>query len=188
MPTKLLTFAEAIKASESYPKRHLLLGNGFSIACRPDIFVYGKLFEQADFSTLSKSARESFSALNTNDFERVIRALNDAAALAEKYGVGAKRIKKMREDASKLKDLLVQTIAKSHPERPTDISNDEYSHCQAFLQKFSTTYTLNYDLLLYWTQMHHEDKPNRTSDDGFRTSQDDIESRYESDYVVWEPG
>lgn len=185
---KVLSFAKAIEASESYPKRHLLLGNGFSIACRPDIFVYGKLFEQADFSSLSKAAKDAFSALGTTDFERVIRALNDAAALAETYGVGAKRVERMRKDAFRLKELLVQTIAKSHPERPTAILDDEYSHCQEFLQNFSTIYTLNYDLLLYWTQMHHDDRANRTSDDGFRTSQDDIESGEESDYVVWEPG
>lgn len=93
----------------------------------------------------------------------------------------------MREDAKKLKELLVQTIARSHPAGPSDISDDEYAHCQTFLGKFSTVYSLNYDLLLYWTQMHHEDATKRTSDDGFRTSQDDIELRCESDYVVWEP-
>jgi len=184
----LLAFSAAIKASEAYSKRHVLLGNGFSIACRPNIFVYSKLFEQADFSALSESARDAFAALETTDFERVIRALNDAAALSERYGVGAKKVAQMRDDASKLKDLLVETIAKNHPERPTDVSEDEYAHCQAFLKHFSTIYTLNYDLLLYWTQMHHENAANRTSDDGFRTSQDDIEFGHESDYVVWEPG
>jgi len=59
----LLTFDEAITASDKYSKRHAFLGNGFSIACRPDIFVYGKLFEQADFSKLSMSARKAFDAL-----------------------------------------------------------------------------------------------------------------------------
>lgn len=185
---KLLSFKKALQASDGYRKRHLLLGNGFSIACRPGIFVYSKLFEQADFSSLSSSAKDAFSALDTTDFERVIRALNDAASLAPKYGVSEKKAIQMRDDANKLKELLVQTIAKSHPERPSDIEDDEYVLCQAFLANFSTIYTLNYDLLLYWTQMHHDDESQRTSDDGFRTSQDDIESGLESDYVVWEPG
>lgn len=185
---KILSFEEAISASNTYRKRHLLLGNGFSIDCRPDIFVYSKLFEQADFSALSASAKEVFRVLGTPDFERVIRALNDAAVLAPKYGVSEKKSMRMRDDANKLKELLVQTIAKSHPERPSDIFDSEYAHCQAFLANFSTIYTLNYDLLLYWAQMHHENDSKRTSDDGFRTSQDDIEYGFESEYVVWEPG
>lgn len=188
MTIKLHTFQEAITTSTTYKHRHLLLGNGFSIACRPNIFVYSKLFEQADFSSLSASAKDAFDALGTTDFERVIRALNDAARLCEKYGVLRLKIDQMRQDSLKLKELLVQTIAKSHPERPTDITDQEYENCQTFLANFKSIYTLNYDLLLYWTQMHHEDSSARTSDDGFRTSQSDIESGHESQYVVWEPG
>ena len=30
--------------------RYLMLGNGFSIALRPDIFTYGSLYDNADFS------------------------------------------------------------------------------------------------------------------------------------------
>jgi hypothetical protein len=52
---ELMSFSDAIARSRSNGKPHVLLGNGFSIACRPDIFVYGKLFEQADFSKLSPS-------------------------------------------------------------------------------------------------------------------------------------
>ena len=42
---------------------------------------------------------------------------------------------------------------------------------------------LNYDLLLYWVQMHVEEGEAPSSDDGFRTSQED----FVSSYVVWEP-
>lgn len=48
----LLSFAEAIEYSDDFSKCHLLLGNGFSIACLPDIFHYGSLFSQADFSAV----------------------------------------------------------------------------------------------------------------------------------------
>ena len=184
----LLTFQAALKASESYSKRHLLLGNGFSIACRTNIFRYDKLFEQADFSSLSDSAKNAFAALGTTDFERVIKALRDAATLAAEYGLSPMQATAMRADAVALKELLVQTIAKSHPERPSDISDEEYAACQQFLSHFQTVYTFNYDLLLYWTHMHHENESEINSDDGFRTSQDDIENDVESDYVVWESG
>ena len=184
----VLTFTEAINASAGYSKRHLLLGNGFSIACRPDIFRYDKLFEQADFSALPVSAKSAFSALHTADFERVIKALRDSATIAGLYGVTGAQVGAMRAEADALKELLVLTIAQSHPALPGDITDDEYAACQAFLENFSTTYTLNYDLLLYWTHMHRDIRADVQSDDGFRTSQSDIESGIESDYVVWEPG
>lgn len=182
----VLTFQQAIKASASYSKRHLLLGNGFSIACRPDIFRYEKLFEQADFSNLSASAQRAFEALNTTDFERVIKALRDSARLTTLYGLPEHISQLMRTDADALKELLVQTIASSHPPLPGDISDGEYAACQQFLANFNNTYTLNYDLLLYWTHMHHESRVEIQSDDGFRTSQSDIDEGIESDYVVWE--
>jgi hypothetical protein len=93
----------------------------------------------------------------------------------------------MRCDADVLKELLVQTIARSHPALPSDITDEEYAACQRFLANFGTTYTLNYDLLLYWTHMHRENPVGIQSDDGFRTSQNDIDSGIESDYVVWGP-
>lgn len=182
----VLTFAEAIEASARYSKRHLLLGNGFSIACRPNIFQYARLFEQADFSALPDSAKSAFAVLHTTDFERVIKALRDSAEIAALYGVCQARVSAMRSDATALKELLVQTIARSHPAMPGDITDDEYAACQRFLAHFATTYTLNYDLLLYWTYMHCENRTDVESDDGFRTSQDDVESGVESDYVVWE--
>jgi hypothetical protein len=185
---KIYTFDSALKASSSYSRRHLLLGNGFSIACRKDIFRYDALFEQADFSKLASSARDAFTALDTTDFERVIKALRDSATLAEYYGSSSKQAQSMRKDANALKELLVQTIARSHPEFPAAIGDQEYAACQAFLSHFNTTYTFNYDLLLYWTHMHQESEAGIKSDDGFRTSQDDIDDGIESDYVVWEPG
>jgi len=53
----LLSFSEALLEAQNYNRRHVLLGNGFSIACRPKIFAYGKLFEQADFSKIPQQRR-----------------------------------------------------------------------------------------------------------------------------------
>lgn len=184
----LLTFDQALDSSSAFPRRHLLLGNGFSIACRPGIFRYERLFEQADFAALGESARLAFSALGSSDFERVIKALRDAAALGELYGLPTAQAEAMRRDADALKELLVLTIARNHPDRPSDIADDEYAACQAFLGNFNITYTFNYDLLLYWTQMHQESRADVRSDDGFRTSADEVESGIQSEYVVWEPG
>src|SRR5258708_37609888 len=81
---KLISFGDALKAAEQYGKKHLLLGNGFSIACKPDIFAYGSLFEEAK-KTMSKELAAIFVAMGTQDFEEVIRALQHAAAIVSVY-------------------------------------------------------------------------------------------------------
>lgn len=180
---KILTFHQALQDSTICSKRHLLLGNGFSIACRPNIFAYGKLFEQADFSKVSPTAKYAFTALNTQDFERVIKALRDASAITLAYGDPG-LADTLHQDADKLRELLVETIAASHPAWPGELTEEEYRACREFLAHFNDVYTFNYDLLLYWVQMHVEGAESPTSDDGFRTSEDD----FDSSYVVWEPG
>ncbi len=179
----LLTFTEALRDSDRNSRRHLLLGNGFSIACRPHIFAYGKLFEQADFSKISPTAKKAFTALGTQDFEKVIKALRDASKIVAAYGGSPDLAAALAADADGLKEILVQTIAASHPAWPGELTEAEYQACRAFLSHFNTVYTFNYDLLLYWVQMHTEEGENPSSDDGFRTPQDD----YDSAYVVWEP-
>lgn len=181
----MLTFKQAIEQSEKYNKRHLLLGNGFSISCRPDIFVYQKLFDRADFSDLSPSAKLAFEALGTQDFEKVIKVLRDASAVLAAYsGTDEELIKQLKDDAIGLREVLVHTIASSHPEWPGEITDEEYKSCREFLVNFDNTYSLNYDLLLYWAVMHDEDGIEMKSDDGFRKPEDE----FDSEYVVWEAG
>lgn len=183
----MLMFKQAIDQAQKYNKRHVLLGNGFSISCRPDIFVYEKLFECADFSDLSTSAKLSFEALDTQDFEKVIKVLRDASAVLAAYnGANTALIHQLKEDADGLREVLVHAIASSHPEWPGEITDEEYTSCRAFLVNFNKIYTLNYDLLLYWAVMHDEDGIKIKSDDGFRKPED--EDEFDSEYVVWEAG
>lgn len=192
MNFKLVSFDEALKAAEQYGKKHLLLGNGFSIACKPDIFAYGSLFEEAK-KTMSKELAAIFVAMGTQDFEEVIRALQHAAAIVSAYNPKLKRtMARMNGDADKLKTDLIQAVAGRHPARPNDITDDRYSACRSFLSNFvgegagGKIYTMNYDLLLYWALMHEEENPAEliklNHDDGFRKDQDD----YEAPYVEWQ--
>ena len=48
----IITFVDAVADSEQYKKRHLILGNGFSISCRKNIFHYASLFEGMSRSML----------------------------------------------------------------------------------------------------------------------------------------
>lgn len=179
----LLTFQQAVDEAQRYNKRHLLLGNGFSIACRPKIFTYGRLYEQADFTRISSTAKLAFEALETQDFERVIKILRDSARVVEAYGAPPDYVEQLQKDADGLRELLVQTIAASHPAWPGEIEEEEYTACRRFLSNFDKVYTLNYDLLLYWTKMHAPEGERPDSDDGFRAPADD----FDASYVVWEP-
>jgi hypothetical protein len=181
---KVISFEEAIADAERHSKRHLLLGNGFSIACRPKIFAYGRLYEQANFDSISPTSRLAFQALGTQDFERVIKALRDTARIVDAYDGPPSLAEILRKDSERLRELLVQTIAASHPAWPGELGEAEYLSCDRFLSHFNTIYTLNYDLLLYWVRMHASERKGAASDDGFRTSEDDTQASY----VVWEPG
>ena len=188
----LMTFANAIADSEQFSKRHLLLGNGFSIACRADIFHYGSLFGQADFSNVSEVVAV-FEALATQDFEAAIRALENAAKILPAYVAhGDEAIATMLKHAAALKEILVQTIAGNHPHIPSDIPDDKFWACRRFLSHFlagdkpGCVFTLNYDLLLYWTLMHDDmpfdDPIDLGINDGFGNDEDDPDA----DYVVWQ--
>jgi hypothetical protein len=178
---KPLTFEEAIGKAEKVP--HLFLGNGFSRACRNDIFAYDALFQRADFNQLSSQARKAFEVLQTTDFEFVMRSMRTAAALCGVYGGNDGDLRtRLMADADGLKEVLVNAIAGSHPERPSDISPTAYRACRTFLARFDKIYTVNYDLLLYWAFMQNELPPPLRCDDGFRTPKNG-----ETDYVTWEP-
>jgi hypothetical protein len=84
-------------------------------------------------------------------------------------------------DADGLREVLVQAIASNHPSRPHDVTQDQYEHARAFLLNFHRIYTVNYDLLLYWTLMQEELLPAVRCDDGFRTP-----DAGPTDYVTWD--
>jgi len=161
---------------------HLLVGNGFSRALRNDIFSYDALFNRADFGRLPDTARAAFTAIGTTDFEFVMRTLRSAASLLEVYLPNDLALRQqLLADANALRELLAATIAANHPEGPFEIDDEAYAACRKFLGPFRNIYTLNYDLLLYWTLMHDESEPHVKCDDGFRTPQDG-----EAEYVTWE--
>ncbi len=208
---RFIKFEEAL-AETSAKKRHLLLGNGFSIALFPDRFRYGALLDQADFTELDE-ARLVFQSLDTTDFEVVIDALRRTLAVMPIYAHNDAAEGKIAQHIEALKELLVRAIAGSHPERPSDVSEDQYRACRRFLANFvgesrvvenvkkqdyrGKIYSLNYDLLLYWTLLHDqvirwtgggpldvivEDTEPLLHDDGFRAPPDDLEATY----VTWD--
>lgn len=182
--TQIISFNEAIQKTAGCKKRHLLLGNGFSIACKPDIFTYQSLQEQADYKELPEVAK-IFDALATRDFEIVIKALQDASIVLPFYESDADAlVRRISSHANILKRLLVRTIAGNHPAIPNEIKDEKYWACRKFLSYFLSSnnagnvYTLNYDLLLYWTVLHDDmpftDSIDLKKNDGF--GRDDYEA------------
>lgn len=179
----VITFEHALDAASGCTNRHLLLGNGFSIACFPKIFLYSSLFEEAK-PGLPPELISVFEILKTTDFEAAIRALQSSAAIAPIYGGDAA---KMIEHAELLKDALVSAVASRHPARPGDITPEKYAACRKFLSHFlggpkGCVYTTNYDLLLYWAAMQTEiDDLKLQHNDGFGKDEND----YDAPYVMW---
>lgn len=182
MPTPILSYKDVL--AELPETRHLLLGNGFSISCRPTLFTYGTLFERANFTSIP-NARKAFDLLGTRNFEVVIRALGHFSVLAKVYWPNNPMAEaSAAADAHALKEALVSAVAHSHPDRPHAIEGSEYQCCRSFLRGYKSINTLNYDLLLYWALMQDELGDEAIPcDDGFRKPADDNEAHY----VSWDP-
>jgi hypothetical protein len=190
--TDIISFEEAyawlsgLENTKGKPaKRHLLLGNGFSIAFDVSRFSYSALRAQAESQGLvGRTALRLFTSLGTQDFELVIRSLMEAARAlavldATKYAV---EIQALQQEAEQLKEALAQVLAGLHPERPYEVEEAAYRRVRQFIDRFDNLYTANYDLLLYWAlrQDFGGTMPSRRSDDGFR------DSGYDAPYVLWD--
>lgn len=191
--TNLISFNEAITDSEIYSKRHLILGNGFSIGYFPNIFHYSSLYDKANFSNISE-VEKVFEVINSKDFEAVIKALNDTAKIIPIYVPNTqKNVQKIEKHAEDIKGLLIKTISDNHPKHPSEIQESQYHSCKKFFNYFleesntGQVYTLNYDLLLYWVLMHSNLFTNietikLNKNDGFGN----VEDEFDNSYVVWQ--
>lgn len=165
--TKIKTFSECIEMAGT-SKKHLMLGNGFSVALFPKIFNYKRLAEHID----SERINMLFEAIDTHDFEFVMRRLLETAEIVQHYDSSDMVTDHIHADIDELKKTLINVISKSHPPKPSEITEEQYESCRKFLLNFEggKTYTFNYDLILYWVLMHfHEHKELKLPcDDGFR--------------------
>ncbi|MFC4212660.1 DUF4917 family protein [Pedobacter lithocola] len=174
----VLDFNECI--NQSTVKKHLIIGNGFSVDLFPEIFNYKKLAEKIT----DLKIKEIFKEFNTSDFEFVVLKLTDSLRVLNYYDNEKDIFNKVKADSEKLKEILITVISESHPENPNLITDEQYRSCFEFLKHFEDgrKYTFNYDLILYWVYMHFLDSEITPlkSDDGFRTNRDD------DSMVTWE--
>ena len=189
------TFSDCI-AQHQDRKPILLVGNGFSIDWSYDVFRYQAILDQADetdaFAVASEYARSVFEILdNTSDFEAVVKALKTSSTIAEHYQCADEEtLEKMKSDIAHVQNILVETIARHHPENSLAITDEKSEFCKSFLMNFGKIYTINYDLLLYWVINKHLDEIPFMDrfEDPVAGALADGEEYYEEDYVKWSLG
>lgn len=151
---------------------YLLLGNGFSSACDP-VFRYPSLYEAALAAGLSERAQKVFDYLGTNNFEGVMRLLDDAHFVARTYGLITGDQSGMRDDVATVKAALVRAVAASHLAHTGEVPDEKKASALVFMQPYKIVFTTNYDLLAYWVNMSREKGPQ--FGDGFRPDEADPE-------------
>jgi hypothetical protein len=139
---KVISYDEAMKRAGG-KDCGLLLGNGFSI----QHFNYKTLLEKSSLKP-DEPIRLLFDLLQTVDFERVVKALEDASIVETVYG-NDPHSTELLTDANRIREALVHAVRTTHPAHREDIESVIPS-CVEFLAPFSKLFTLNYDLLLYW--------------------------------------
>jgi hypothetical protein len=175
--TSLLSYQQ-VKDELSSGRSHLLLGNGFSIAC-DKLFNYGSLFDFAKVNGLTERVLGVFDRLGTNNFEGVMRLLEDTDWAARYYGLIPEKpdpVSAMIVDLLSVKNALVEALALTHLEHTHKVEGERKTCCAEFLNPYHNIFTTNYDLLLYWVEMHaHKLLQGR---DGFDFDIDDPEASY----------
>jgi len=172
---ELLTYNEVLRELPS--TKHLLLGNGFSIGCDP-IFEYKNLFDYVKKKGLSENLIKVFKYLGTNNFEGVLKLLEDIEWGRKQYDLiyGEASQSTVKDDLKATKKKLVSAIAETHLAHSGLIEGNKEESCVNFLLPYKNIFTTNYDLLLYWISMYGLER--LQEQDGFRESLDDPDAEY----------
>ncbi len=154
----VISYKEVLHEIKDERTVHLLLGNGFSIGCDP-VFKYQSLYEIAVKKGLSENAQAVFKTLGTNNFEGVMRVLDDSDWVARQYGLIQGGPSALIRDLEIVKTALVEAIADSHLEHSGKVSEKKKAAATKFFSRFHNVFTTNYDLVAYWVVMSGGNKP-----------------------------
>ena len=123
----------------------LLLGNGASMAIAPG-FGYRSLLDHARTRALMTPALDTlFHHFDTADFELVMRLLRDTRSVNDALGIS----EGVTAPAyAEIRDALIRSVRDTHVEQASILSH--LRPISAFMSRFATVLSLNYDLLVYW--------------------------------------
>jgi hypothetical protein len=126
---------------------HLLLGNGFSVACDTR-FGYTSLVDVASqVGAIDQQLVDVFDHLCTANIEGVMQEFNEAAWLAQHFGV---QLPFVSQCVDQLREAFLAALTVVHPDTWAPIDHDRMEICAAFVEPYGRVFTTNYDLLLYW--------------------------------------
>jgi hypothetical protein len=147
--------------------KHLLMGNGFSMAYDKDIFSYNALSTFIEDSS-NELLKKLFDTINTKNFEEIMQQLDNLFILASVFDADATFLAKIEDARSSLKKSLIEAVESMHPEHVFTIPEDKSKACFTFLEEYLSSngmvFSSNYDLLLYWVLMRNESE---SAKDGF---------------------
>lgn len=148
------------KAIEADFSHGLILGNGASIAFDPR-FGYHSLKEKAtELALITADVHRVFDHLHTADFELVLRMLWHASKINQALSIPDVRTTQAYEA---VREAIIQTVQAIHV--PHDQVRARLDTAAAFMGRFSTVLSLNYDVLVYWAILvANESAPNRFKD------------------------
>jgi hypothetical protein len=164
----LQTYQDVVKhlAKEKRTK-HLLLGNGFSMAYDAEIFSYNALSTFIENSE-DELLKQLFKSINTKNFEIIMQQLNLFTDVAKVFKAEKSLIDKIQKTSETLKNSLIDAVQVMHPEHVFKIPEEKSIACHTFLEDYLANngyvFSSNYDLLLYWVLMRH---PSQNTGDGF---------------------
>lgn len=181
----LPSFHDAYEQMQGHSgKLCLLLGNGFSMAYDSQRFSFTNLLQSAIEQGIigeGSNIHQVFRRLETADFEKVLRHLDQMYEIVDVYYPRADK-SQIERDVKSLKKHLVNTITNNHPDNSTSINESQSLCCAGFLGKFARIYSLNYDLLAYWVIMQNQ---LLSYTDGFGDPETEYGEECENDYVVY---
>lgn len=136
---------------EMYDWASLLLGNGASMAVW-DGFGYISLYDEAAGETLDERDQAVFAALETRNFEAVLRDLRAAALINDALGLDpAPHV----QCYDRTRAALVGAVHGVHIPW-ADVDPDALAAIKTELLRYDSIFTTNYDLLSYWSAMYDE--------------------------------
>jgi hypothetical protein len=111
----VISFEAAIEATQG-EDRALLIGNGFSA----QYFNYTSLLAESGLEE-GTPLRNLFTALDTADFEAVVRALEDAVVVEKAYG-NHDHAEELAKNAQDIRQALVKAVNATHPAHRADLA------------------------------------------------------------------
>lgn len=130
----------------------LLMGNGASLAVWKN-FAYDSLFDLSQTTRsnpMSRTELAVFSAMDTHNFEPVLAALKSAMRVNAALTISSSS---PRNRYFAIKEALIHAIRSVHiPWKLIEATT--LARLNSELQRYTSVYSSNYDLLAYWAVMH----------------------------------